>query len=579
MSGASPIHLDLWDYISLSSLVALSSIIGLYHIVAARRSKATKDFLVTSNELGIGPLVMSTIATFMSAIGILGLPVEFYMNGLSFSLMPIGTLLVIPLGCFLYLPVLYKLNRNTIFEYLELRFSKSLRTCASVIITLQMLFYTSCVVYAPALALNQVTGLHLWASVVSIGIVCIIYTSLGGIKAVVWADVTQYITMLAVILTILIRAAIVVGGSNVVWKRLIDGKRDQILIVTSSPYSEYSFWTTSIGHMVHLLPVITLNQSLMQRYLSNKTLKKAQISYTIGAIGIAMGQILTTATAVFMFAYYYNCDPLMTGKIKLRDQLMALFAMETLSFCKGLPGVFVAGIMCATLSTLSSSLNSLSAITLNDYIKLWKPDLSNERSMKISKYLVVAYGAICMALVALAENLGGIMKAVFGINSIAGGPMLVVFTSGMLLPWVNSKGAMAGFWCSTILPLWSWIGSLVTTRLFSHAPISTEGCSNWTTVVNITTPNGKLSDNSFYAVSSLWYPSWSIIIGLTVALLVSKLTGFQDAKKVNPDLVFSIMRKYTSDKTIMNNIGKKHQTHAELVDEPLMMKTLSEVDS
>ncbi|GAB6027711.1 hypothetical protein CHUAL_001947 [Chamberlinius hualienensis] len=580
MEEVAPTRLELWDYISMTTLVILSACVGLYHVFSARRSKDTTDFLVTSKELGMFPLILSSVATFFSAVGMIAFPSEAYLNGLSMALMIFPVIFIAPLGSHLYLPVFYKLNKSSIFEYLELRFCRPIRIITSLIFSTQTLLYTSCVMYVPALALNQVTGLHLWASVVTIGIVCIIYTSMGGIKAVVWADVVQCLIMVAILTMIIIKSAINVGGFGVIWDRIVAGKRDEIFIWSSSPYSRYSVPTMIIANPFHMLALLTISQPLMQRYLSNKSLKSAQKSYLGGAVGVGIGHAIIVVSGILMYAYYYNCDPVKSGKVKLRDQTMALFAVETLSFCNGLAGVFVAGVMSATLSTLSSMLNSLSSITLTDYIKPLKPDMSNECSMKISRLLVVVFGIVCMAMVTLAENLGGIVNAVFGISGVTGGPMLGVFTAGMLLPWINSKGAIIGFVTSMILPTWAWVGNILTSPASSHAPISVQGCTNnWTAIENATIALPELSTlEQFYSVHAFWYDIWSLVMVLIVAMVVSKITGFQDIKQQDPDLYFPFIRKYIvkSEKHASNNnleieMEKRMNGSAHVI-EPLIFK-------
>ncbi|GAB6026992.1 hypothetical protein CHUAL_013658 [Chamberlinius hualienensis] len=111
--------------------------------------------------------------------------------------------------------------------------------------------------------------------------------------------------------------------------------------------------------------------------------------------------------------------------------------MESLSFFKRLSGVFVVGVMWATLSTLSLTLNTLTAVNISDYIKPLKPDISDVSLMKLSKVLVIVYGWICIALVTLAENIDGIVQATLRISGITGGPIVTIFTLGMLFPRVN----------------------------------------------------------------------------------------------------------------------------------------------
>ncbi|GAB6032202.1 hypothetical protein CHUAL_010846 [Chamberlinius hualienensis] len=482
-------HLQLWDYVSFSCLVTLSSMFGIYHIYKARNAKATREFLVTSKDIGILPLIVSLVATYYSAISLLGTPLETYFNGPSFMTVAFAFIVNAAIGSLVFIPVFYKLNGISIFE--------------------------------------------------------------GGFKAVVWADVAQCSVMLFVLLFVIIKGVINVGGLTVIWERLKAGKRDEIIILSSSSNSQYTLWTMTIGVSFHLLSFLVINQSLMQRYLSNKSLRNAQISMASGNIGMVFGILLLAAIGLLMYANYYLCDPLISGDIKKSDQLLAFFAVETLSFCQGLPGVFVAGILCATLSTLSSTLNSLSAVTLSDYIKPFKPDLTDAATLKLSKILVIFYGGLCIALVALAELMGNVARASYSIYGLTGGPVLTLFTIGMLLPWANSKNALISAGLSAIIPWWAWLGNCFTTPPIPHAPFSIEGCLNTTNATTTKIGNQELSVlQQFYGIPSFWYISWSLIIGLLVSLAQLKLTGTQNPKRVSSDLLFPFMRKYGS--TISN---------------------------
>lgn len=116
-------------------------------------------------------------------------------------------------------------NRSCFLQYLELRFNRSIRILVSVIFILQMIFYNSIVLYAPSLALSAVTGVNRWTSIFSVGIVCTIYCTIGGMKAVLWTDVFQSFLMFFSMLAIIIKGSIDVGGLNVVFERAMNGSR------------------------------------------------------------------------------------------------------------------------------------------------------------------------------------------------------------------------------------------------------------------------------------------------------------------------------------------------------------------
>lgn len=391
-----------------------------------------------------------------------------------------------------------------------------------------------------------------------------------------WADVIQCIIMLGVILIVIIKGTIDIGGFSTIWQRLVIGNRSEIIIWSSSPYSHYSLWTMVVGASIHYTSHLTINQSLMQRYSSNKCLKNAQISMAGGCLGMAIGHFLTVFCGLIMYAFFYLCDPLLDGQVAKGDQLMALFAVETLSFIQGLPGVFIAGILCATLSTLSSILNSLSAVTLSDYIKPLKPDLSDATTLRLSKLLVVFYGGLCISLVALVEKMEGVLKAAFSIAGLTGGPVLTLYTIGMLFPWADSKIALIAFGFSAIVPWFASFGNFFTSPPKNHAPFSIEGCVNATYNFTILKENLELSGlQQFYALHSFWYASWSLVTGLLVALLLLKVIGTQDPKNVSSELLFPFMQKYGAipsnfkQETIdLKVLGKESTTKPLLISKP-----------
>ncbi|GAB6027999.1 Sodium-coupled monocarboxylate transporter 1 [Chamberlinius hualienensis] len=561
--------LDVWDYVSLTAVIGISTIAGVYQIYTARKETNPSKFLVHT-PVGVLPLILSHVATHLSAISLLGFPAEIYRNGLTFVIQALSVVISAPFAVFLFVPVLFKLNKASVFEYLELRFGKPIRTCMSIAFITQEVLICGIVIYAPSLALNQVIGIHLWTSAITIVAAAVIYTSLGGIKAVIWADAGQCVVMISVYLLIIIKGIIDVGGANVVWDRLKEGDRSQIFIWSSNPHSQYSFWTLAIGLSIQYTWINSFNQSFVQRYQSNKTLIKAQLTLFGGAVGAALFYILLGIGGAVMYAYYYNCDPLLSGKIKQGDQATVLFAVQVLSFCKGMSGLFIGAIMCATLSTVSSMINSVTIITLKDVVTLIKPNLSEQSTKTLSRTFVAFYGLLALGTALLAENLGGILIATISIDGITGGACFAVFTTGMLLPWVHSKGVLIGYVISLILPLWAFIGGKLTALSSSQAPISIDGCSNWTIGLNtsttssnfnVTTPTTESSLlHQFYGTSAMWYTSWCVVVGVTVSVIASKLIGFQDPNKVNSDLIFPFVKHFIHKQNQQSAIAKEVQT-------------------
>ncbi|NXE85828.1 SC5A5 protein, partial [Cochlearius cochlearius] len=202
---------SLWDYGVFGLMLLISTGIGLFHGLAKGGQKTSEDFFTGGRRMSALPVGLSLSASFMSAVQVLGVPAEAYRYGAKFLWMCLGQLLNTLLTAQLFLPVFYRLGLTSTYEPAPARCPRC--RCDGVLTPLfpQML-YTGIVIYAPALILNQVTGLDIWASLLSTGVICTFYTTLGGMKAVVWTDVFQVFVMLSGFIAIIIRGVLLVGG-------------------------------------------------------------------------------------------------------------------------------------------------------------------------------------------------------------------------------------------------------------------------------------------------------------------------------------------------------------------------------
>ncbi|NWW95396.1 SC5A5 protein, partial [Rhynochetos jubatus] len=228
---------SLWDYGVFGLMLLISTGIGLFHGLAKGGQKTSEDFFTGGRRMSALPVGLSLSASFMSAIQVLGVPAEAYRYGAKFLWMCVAQLLNTLLTAKLFLPVFYRLGLTSTYEYLERRFSRSVRLCGTLQYVAATMLYTGIVIYAPALILNQVTGLDIWASLLSTGVICTFYTTIvstgvggtwgspwvpgahprlrpaqGGMKAVIWTDVFQVLVMLSGFIAIIIRGVLLAGG-------------------------------------------------------------------------------------------------------------------------------------------------------------------------------------------------------------------------------------------------------------------------------------------------------------------------------------------------------------------------------
>lgn len=180
----------LYDYSIVLGMLVISLGIGVFYGFFSGTENTSSDFL-HGTEMSLLPVSLSLTTSFITAIELLGNPSEMLFNGTQFSLIVISIFLVIPVAIKIYYPIYFKLQLTSCYEYLGIRFGNNIRIFGAILYILQMSFYTAVSVYAPAIALSKATGLNTRLAVFLIYLVCIFYSSQGGMKAVVIADTFQ----------------------------------------------------------------------------------------------------------------------------------------------------------------------------------------------------------------------------------------------------------------------------------------------------------------------------------------------------------------------------------------------------
>ncbi|XP_035685240.1 sodium-coupled monocarboxylate transporter 1-like [Branchiostoma floridae] len=550
-------YFSVWDYVVFSVMLCVSAGIGLYYACTGGKQSTQKEFLMADKSMSTLPVVMSLLASFVSAITVLGSPAEVYRNGTMFWFFAVSGSLSMVLVARLFVPTFYNLGLTSTYEYLEIRFSKPVRLLCTVLFVINMLVYMGLVLYTPSLALNAVTGLTLWGAVLGMGFVCTFYTALGGMKAVMWTDTFQVFVMVAGFLAVIIQGTIEAGGPTRVWELNRQGQRLEFFNFDPDPRVRHTTWNILVGGTFFRCAMYAVNQAQVQRYLSCPSIKKAQQALYWNILGLIMFIFFAVLSGMVMYARYFNCDPKTMGYIQNSDQMMPYFVMDILSQFPGMPGLFTSCVFSAALSTMSSGLNALAAVALEDFVKPCFPNLSDERYTWISKVLAMAFGLLTILMAFIASYLGPVFSAVISLFGMIGGPILGIFVLGMMFPCANKWGGLVGLVCSLVLTLWIGMGAIVWPRARAMPPVSTEGCSanitaNFTSSstmstmamaqYSVTTPagptdNGYPPEAALYELSYVYLGAVATLSCVIVGLLVSFVTGSQDPKTVDPRLI------------------------------------------
>ncbi|XP_004269526.1 sodium-coupled monocarboxylate transporter 1 isoform X1 [Orcinus orca] len=548
----------VWDYLVFAGMLLISAAIGIYYAFAGGGQQTSKDFLMGGRSMTAVPVAMSLTASFMSAVTVLGTPSEVYRFGAIFSIFAITYFFVVVLSAEVFLPVFYKLGITSTNEYLGLRFNKYVRLCGTILFIVQTILYTGIVIYAPALALNQVTGFNLWGAVVATGVVCTFYCTMGGLKAVIWTDVFQVGIMVAGFASLIIQAALIQGGIGTILNDAYNGARLNFWNFNPNPLQRHTFWTIVIGGTFTWTSIYGVNQSQVQRYISCKNRFQAKMSLYINLVALWLILTCTVLCGLALYSRYRDCDPWTAKKVSAPDQLMPYLALDILQDYPGLPGLFVACAYSGTLSTVSSSINALAAVTLEDLVKSRFQSLSERSLSWISQGMSVLFGALCIGMAALASLMGALLQAALSIFGMVGGPLLGLFALGILVPFANSIGALVGLLAGFTISLWVGIGAQLYPPLPERTmPLSLEtyGCNStyngtdWMTTTEMpfstsafqvyNVERTPLMDN-WYSLSYLYFSTVGTLVTLFVGMLISLSTG---GRKQNIDPRFLLTKE------------------------------------
>ncbi|KAI7689160.1 Sodium-coupled monocarboxylate transporter 2, partial [Sarcoptes scabiei] len=414
---------SLLDYAVFVGLLIASSFIGIFF---AYRSRASASHFLTGNrKLTIFPVTLSLVASFMSTNTLLGVPAEVFQVGTQYVLQSCSITLIIFIAANVFLPVYYDLKIVSVNEYLRKRFdSKYVKMAGSIGFLVATMPYMAVVLYGPATALSSgenstplfiesLTPLSIPTSILVVGVICTFYTSIGGIKAVIWTDVLQCILMFLGVAIVITQGLIEIGGFKRAFEILEEGGRFKLLNYEFNIYHHDNMWNVLMGSLVSWGACYCVSQTQVQRYCSMKSELFARKTLYYNLPGLVLLAVMAIMSGVVIYGKYHDCDPVTLGLIKRHDQLVPYFVMDTLSQYPGLPGLFVACVFSGSLSTLSSGFNALATVTWEDICKdkLHWAHHDDHRSLKAVRLLAFGYGLIAIGMSFGVGSLGTVMQA------------------------------------------------------------------------------------------------------------------------------------------------------------------------
>jgi solute:Na+ symporter, SSS family len=494
-------------------------------IDGVRRARGTHElegYFLANRGLPWWAVGLSVMATQLSAVTMIGTTGQGAISGMRFIQFYFGLPLAMIILGVTIVPLLRGARVFTAYEYLERRFNAPTRSLTSFLFLCSRGLSCGVIIAAPAVVFSALFGWNLPASVALIGVPTVLYTMLGGVQAVTWADVKQMVlivfALFAIVVVLLVQMPVSPDGAL-----RIAGTtgRLQTFDFSFNLTDTYTVWSGLIGGLFLMLSYFGTDQSQVQRYLTARSVPEARTSLLMSAYWKIPLQALVLMIGILVFVFYlFQAPPLLFNPAhesrvrgdagaeyvalenrfteawtaresaarsiaargsrdaaatesfrtsdaalnEVREEALALASRVTgqpardvnyiiphfvLTFLPlGLAGVFIAAVMAAAMSSVSSELNSLSTATVIDFYRRWvRPEASDRHFLRVSRVATAFWGIVACTVATYAATLGSLIEVVNRFGSFFYGSILGVFLLAMLRfahGWAGFIGLLSG---------------------------------------------------------------------------------------------------------------------------------------
>ena len=438
--------------------VYLAGVVGL-SVFVGRGQTDEVDYYVGGRSLPWWAVGISTMATQTSVISFISIPAFVAIKeggGLTWLQYELSVPLAMIMVMVVLLPFFRKLELISVYEYLEMRFSPRVRLLISGIFLLSRGFGTGVAVYGTALVLKVCTGLPIWAIILLVGVLTTVYDTIGGMKAVVWSDVVQMAVLFFGLLLCIYYAADMGGGFFTSLEQVPRERLHALDWSSGFTGDETSFWAFLLGGFFLYTSYYGADQSQTQRELSAPTMADTKRSLVFNGLARFPLTCLYLLLGLTLSAAFANSSMLQEAVAGGRpDDLVPTFVVEVIPM--GIRAIIIAAMLAAAMSSLDSSLNSLSASTMRDFIHRDRP-MSTDRVLLLSKVTTLVWGAIMTGFAFLVGNIADtVIEAVNKIGSAFYGPILAAFVIGVLSRRATAVGVVLGVLAGVGLNVILWL--------------------------------------------------------------------------------------------------------------------------
>jgi SSS family solute:Na+ symporter len=411
---------------------------ALAGLAVSRLIKDSDDFFVAGRELTPFILCATITATNLSMFHFVGMGGTAYKDGVSIIWQNWTGCMALVLSGIFVLPLMRRLKIRSIPEFLELRYTRGLRTLAGLFWGVRLSIYLGLLLYIASTAAIVITGWHSYAAWLAIfSLVSILYSVVGGAWAVAIMDSVQFVVMLAGGLIIFPVAMHLAGGIPAMWQRLSEVSPQHTTLVPATGNFSWLFVTSM---MLLGFKFATVDQSILQRAFGAR-------SPRVGAKGMVLSGLITTPMAflwIFPGLAVAKAGPV---NMKTDEAIPWLLRTHVSAVCVGALGFVLCGLVAAQISTITADVNSVATVLPSDvYRTLKRREPTQRQLLRVVRYTSLLSGVLMLLVAWMFQYIGNAVKLNNIIVSILDMPLFVVtVVYGLWWRRTNWQGALAGF--------------------------------------------------------------------------------------------------------------------------------------
>lgn len=391
------VSLGLSDYATMLMYLVALIVIGL---VCTGKNKNTKDYMLGGGSMPFLALGISCLMASLSAFSLVLVPGEIFSHGLTYFIFgPVCHLLMIG-SCAIFLRFYFKIGAFTPFEYLERRYSPAVRTMiASLILYLRMI-YLGMVLFSTSKIFEGAAGWPCWMTILVCSSISILFTTLGGLKTVVWTDVMQFVVLvggLACILSVLIMKVDggLIGGVRYAFAngRGLDAF-SKPEFYRLNPYIRLSFWLLLLNAVLPAITTMSSDQMTVQRLLASGSCRAAIKTQTVNTFLTLPMLLVLWLLGLLVFAFFHQHP-----ELTVRSGDTALFQFISTQLPSPLPGLVIAGMLAAVISTLNAVFNSMAVVYVKELHQRYFNRKTDETALvRLTRIATITIGIIACGM-------------------------------------------------------------------------------------------------------------------------------------------------------------------------------------